>query len=105
MLQRIFVLIMGLLCFTSILGQQLEERLVDFDYKAVYKSDFYPDSLEQDNQQTEYWVLYGLGNVHSFFTTAKDISMASIIRGEREKCNCSDPSMEWCGAKGNRITT
>ena len=105
MLQRIFVLIMGLLCFTSILGQQLEERLVDFDYKAVYKSDFYPDSLEQDNQQTEYWVLYGLGNVHSFFTTVKNISMDSIKRVEREKGNSFGPSMEWYDANGTKIRT
>lgn len=105
MLQRIFVLIMGLLCFTSILGQQLEERPVDFDYKAVYKSDYSPDSLDQDNQRTEYWVLYGMGNDHSFFTTVKNISMDSIKRVEREKGNSFGPSMEWYDANGTKIRT
>src|SRR5699024_4973787 len=105
MLQKIFVFIAGLLCFTLISAQQLEDRLVDFDYKAVYKSDYYTDSLDQDHQQTEYWVLYGLGNERSFFTTVKNISMDSIKRVEKEKGNPFGPSMEWYDANGTKTRT
>lgn len=103
---KTFIILFGLLIFKSVQSQVLPDISISNGLKAVYKVEHRPDSMELDNYQTNYDVLFiDSGYNSSMYTTVKFVAMDSIKRVERMKGNPLGPDISWYMANGTKNTT